>query len=285
MNCDSLLSEKMHLFAENGLVFDKSFLFHNKNLLIGKNGAGKTRFLKSLETYYNENNSENSTVLTLYFPEINFNSDEQYPIGLYDAIFEKEKIGHGDFLKIASKDCIFLIDDIYNSMSIRATKTQKRLQQDFQRLNKYFNDLFGAELNSQRNNGDITIIKHIKDVPDRQVPIKQAIKEFSPGELMLFYVSILVFYLDHLTEKELILIIDEPELHLHPKALIAFMEMLMNSKAISQLWVASHSLFIMPLFPFEQIVHFDQNHIRPLNRHTYEEIYDELIGFENVDAY
>ncbi len=272
-----------HHFAQKGLIFDGNVTFHNRNLLIGRNGAGKTRFLKALEQYYKDSNP-NASVLTLYFPESHSNREEISNKNLYDAIYEKDVLCYQDFLQLASKDWLALIDDIYSGMSLRAKKSAQRMQADFEQLNKYFLIFFDSELCPKEGNSKIHMVKHINGT-DRKVPVEQAIKEFSPGELMLFYLSILVFYLDHLSDISIVLIMDEPEIHLHPKALIALMEMLTKSNAISQLWVASHSLFIMPLFPFEQIVHFDRNHICPLNRNTYKRIYDDLIGLENIDVY
>lgn len=250
---------------------------------LGRNGAGKTRFLKALEQYYKDSNP-NASVLTLYFPESHSNREEISNKNLYDAIYEKDVLCYQDFLQLASKDWLALIDDIYSGMSLRAKKSAQRMQADFEQLNKYFLIFFDSELCPKEGNSKIHMVKHINGT-DRKVPVEQAIKEFSPGELMLFYLSILVFYLDHLSDISIVLIMDEPEIHLHPKALIALMEMLTKSNAISQLWVASHSLFIMPLFPFEQIVHFDRNHICPLNRNTYKRIYDDLIGLENIDVW
>lgn len=283
MNAKSNAFSCNRCFTQKGLVFDDNITFHNRNLLIGRNGAGKTRFLKALEEYYKENNTKTS-VVTLYFPENHMNADEVIHTSLYDAIYEKDSLSFQDFLRLASKDWLALIDDIYTGMSMRATKTAQRMQEDFDRLNKKFLIFFDSELCPKDESSTIYMVKHTNGT-ERKIPVEQAIKEFSPGELMLFYLCILVFYLDHLSDTSIILILDEPEIHLHPKALIALMEMLTSSSAVSQLWVASHSLFIMPLFPFEQIVHFDRNHICPLNRDTYKKIYDELIGLENVDVY
>ena len=63
-----------HHFAQKGLIFDGNVTFHNRNLLIGRNGAGKTRFLKALEQYYKDSNP-NASVLTLYFPESHSNRE------------------------------------------------------------------------------------------------------------------------------------------------------------------------------------------------------------------
>lgn len=283
VNLESKLLSKCPLFTEKGLIFDSDIPFHRRNLLIGRNGSGKTRFLKALEGYLKES-SPNSAVVTLYFPECHLTQDVDRDISLYDAIYSKENISFQDFLHLASKDGLALLDDIYTGMSLRANKTAQKMKKDFESLNKKFRIFFDGELCPKENNSEIYMAKHINGV-ERRIPITQATKEFSPGERMLFYLSILVFYLEHLSESTITLILDEPEIHLHPKALITLMDMLTQSNAVSQLWVASHSLFIMPLFPFEQIVHLDRNHIRPLNRNTYSKIYDELIGLENVDMY
>lgn len=283
MNINSNLFSNNPHFAQKGLIFDSNITFHNKNLLIGKNGAGKTRFLKALKEYYEEDKPVDS-VVTLFFPEIHDNKEQSISTSLYDAIYSKESLNFQDFLRLTANDCIALIEDIYAGMNLRAARAVQRMKKDFDQLNERFLTFFDSELCPRDENSNICIIKHT-DNAERKMKIDDALAEFSPGELMLFYLCIFLFYLDHLSSDSIILIIDEPEIHLHPKALIALMEMLTESSAVSQLWVASHSLFIMPLFPFEQIVHFSQNHICPLNRNTYKKIYDELIGLENVDIY
>lgn len=270
-------------FTDKGLFFDDDdFYFHNKNLLIGKNGAGKTRFLKALQKYYMES-TEKVSVVTLFFPEINIGA-ANVSTSLYDIIFDNEKVTE-DFLKVASKDSLSLLDDIYTTFSLKATKKQEKLKKDFDKLNSYFTKFFFCELKKDKIDGKIHMVKRYESESERIIPIEQAISEFSPGELMLFYLSIFFFYLNHLTSEKIILLIDEPELHLHPKALVALMEMLMSSEVVSCLWVASHSLFIMPIFPFETTIYFKQNHICTLNRNTYKEIYNDLIGLENVELY
>ena len=240
MNAKSNAFSCNRCFTQKGLVFDDNITFHNRNLLIGRNGAGKTRFLKALEEYYKENNTKTS-VVTLYFPENHMNADEVIHTSLYDAIYEKDSLSFQDFLRLASKDWLALIDDIYTGMSMRAAKTAQRMQEDFDRLNKKFLIFFDSELCPKDESSTIYMVKHTNGA-ERKIPVEQAIKEFSPGELMLFYLCILVFYLDHLSDTSIILILDEPEIHLHPKAQSLLCEFLYHvSKTHRQLFVETHS--------------------------------------------
>lgn len=81
------------------------------------------------------------------------------------------------------------------------------------------------------------------------------------------------------------MLMDEPELHLHPKALLTMIDMLYNSEAISQLWIATHSIFILPQFPFESLVYLGQSKVLKRNSTTYQHIYNDLIGLDNLDMY
>lgn len=285
MNKSVLSYEDNVYFQKSGLTADGKVSFHNKNLLIGRNGSGKTRFLKALEAYYRDVPPDNETVVTLYYPEIDRHVEEELTISLYDAVFSEQRLSFLDFLQVASRDSVSMIEDLYTSLSMRAVNTRKKFHTKFKKLNQYLLDAVGRELCEPVDRKMIEMIRYNKDGTQRKLAVEEAIREFSPGERILFYLGIFIFYLEQLPDKEVILLIDEPELHLHPKALIALMELLTKSSAISQLWVASHSLFIMPQFPFEQIIHFDESHIRPLNRNTYKSIYDDLVGLENIDVY
>ncbi len=80
------------------------------------------------------------------------------------------------------------------------------------------------------------------------------------------------------------LIIDEPELHLHPRALVKMIKTLTEFESVSEFWIASHSLFLVPLFSFEEIVFMHHNKVISRNSHIYKELYDSLVGLENIDV-
>ena len=78
---------------------------------------------------------------------------------------------------------------------------------------------------------------------------------------------------------------DEPELHLHPRALVEFIQWLYQDEKVEGLWVASHSLFLVPLFQFQEVIFFENSAVMPHNSHMYHQLYDDLIGIQYVDIY
>ena len=92
-------------FNSRGLHPAPNIQFHNFNLIIGKNGSGKTRFLKAVEAYYQKNLPEKAEIVTLYFPEISSFSpleqeqkqDENITAELGSAIFNGESLNFQDF--------------------------------------------------------------------------------------------------------------------------------------------------------------------------------------------
>ncbi len=71
---------------------------------------------------------------------------------------------------------------------------------------------------------------------------------------------------------------DEPECHLHPEALIKFLKITQNNKFYSQLWIATHSLFVIPEFNFANIVYLEDSHVISRNSKIYEVMLNKMIG-------
>lgn len=290
---EDLSVKLISIFQSCGLQSAEGIQFHEFNLAIGKNGSGKTRFLKAIEAYYRENPLANTEIVTLYFPEIssffstedNQMLEENITAELESAIFHNDSLNFQDFLKLAQRDSVAFLNDFFMYMSARLQKTKQRYKEDFGHLNEQLRRFLGWVLDESSVDKKPVGRKLMDGQPSDELPLVDMLKAFSPGELMLFYLSLFLFYLEHVRNSNLILIIDEPEQHLHPKALISLMETLLKEKPITQLWIASHSLFLLPLFEFEQLVYINQNKILKLNRNTYHDIYNDLIGLENIDMY
>lgn len=113
--------------------------------------------------------------------------------------------------------------------------------------------------------------------------------ELSDGEKTLFSYILLLFLQEnyHYSKtKDSIVIIDEPEAHLHPEAqikLIIGLKELIGSTG--QLIVATHSLSIMSLFTYDQIFLMKDNRLFPPNSQRPEEALEELISIENRITY
>lgn len=281
-------------FKRFGLLPAKDVRFHPHNLVIGQNGSGKTRFLKALEAHYHTSPPAGTEVITLYFPEISsfFSPDEEPPLDdestaeLATAIFRRESLNFEDFLKLARRDAVALLDDIFLNQNSAKSKGMKQSYEDtFTLLNKKMRSYLGWELENISIEDQYICKKVLDGKQEVAYPLTKALASFSPGELMLFYFSLFLFYLEDIQHsgKKLILIMDEPEQHLHPKALVSLINAIKKAPSVSTLWLATHSLFLLPLFSFEQLVYIKHNRILKLNRNTYQDIYSDLVGLENID--
>ena len=306
MSSDAFVIRNDAVFLENGVNGVAGHPFCAKNLIIGKNGSGKTRFLKALEKYYSQAESTKQ-VITLYFPEIRPTYVPSEPdeaengVSLSDVTYSDSSLSFQDFLKLVERDGVSFLEDIYTGLNVRAKGTKQKRLQDFQKLNNFLLQLLGRSLLEEKDDGRIIMAQsspsdwamekngdvHIYGPGGRALALEDCLKELSPGELMLFYLSTFLFYLGHVSgeDRKVVLLMDEPELHLHPKALLAMLGMIESCDMIDQLWIATHSVFILPQFSFEDLVYMHESEVLKLNSTTYRRVYDDLVGLDNIDMY
>jgi len=108
--------------------------------------------------------------------------------------------------------------------------------------------------------------------------------EFSDGEKVLFSYALLFFLLDqnpNLNIRESIILIDEPELHLHPDSEIDLIEGIKNViKEKGQLIIATHSLNILSMLNYEEIFMVKDGVITSPSQATPSKSLSELMGIE-----
>lgn len=108
---------------------------------------------------------------------------------------------------------------------------------------------------------------------------------FSPGQKTLFAYAILFFYLDVNSKtniRESIIIIDEPEKHLHPEAQITLINALKSIIIKSgQLWIATHSVHILSHLEYDEIMMVRDNNIVPPSRTTPGKSFNDLMGLDS----
>ncbi len=106
--------------------------------------------------------------------------------------------------------------------------------------------------------------------------------DFSEGEKTLFTYCLLFFLIERNPEiqiKDCILVIDEPELHLHPESEIALVNGLREVvEENGQLWIATHSLNILAHLKYEEIFIVKDNAIIPPISSNPPNAIDELMG-------
>ncbi|UQB69459.1 AAA family ATPase [Epilithonimonas zeae] len=150
----------------------------------------------------------------------------------------------------------------------------------FQCFKKYVKQFLGKEFTySQVTQGNvINSILHLNEEPFN-------IDLLSPGQKMLFAYAILFFFLETNSKaniRDCIIIIDEPEKHLHPEAQVKLIGALKNIISKSgQLWIATHSVHILSHLDFDEILMVKNDSIIPPSRTTPGNSFNELMGLED----
>lgn len=107
---------------------------------------------------------------------------------------------------------------------------------------------------------------------------------FSPGQKTLFAYAILFFYMETNSRtniRDSIIIIDEPEKHLHPEAQIALVSALKEIVSKSgQLWIATHSINILAHLEYDEIFMVKDDGITHPSRTTPGNSFNELMGLD-----
>lgn len=276
-------------FSISGLKNVDKLKYNNINLIIGENGSGKTRFLKSLQNELS-NKTHTDCVVTLYFPEmfemLSENSGEDDQAYIFDIFKGNIDLDFKDFLKAIEnapdKDEFF--EDFKNWINIRAIKEKHKAEKSFNEMNRIMKELINRQVEINQN-GDIYVCKTVDGV-ERKSTITEAFSfpEMSPGEKILFYFCLFIYFIQN-NKNKYIIIIDEPECHLHPSKLIYLIKKMLDFDFISELWIASHSLFLVPLFEFESIILIDNGTVVSRNSHMYKKIYNVLVGNQNIDIF
>lgn len=258
------------------------------NIIIGKNGAGKTRLLKAIKDSFA---SKNAIVIYAYFPDMNTHfstdvSNKTCDVPLYELIFENQNIELDNFIQyIELQGYDFLLEllrDITQNSRYAKSYRKERAENIQDELNNILESLINRTLIFE---SDIMVKSNVSKTTKKLI---DDLKQMSPGELSLFYLSILLIsikYNKHDNSK-IVVLLDEPELHLHPDALIRFVNYLKTEKSINTCCIATHSIFLVPSLDFYEIIYIDDSKIQPHNSKMYCEIFDNIVGkHENIIDY
>lgn len=290
MGVKSSILKTYKSFSDSGLQNADKLKYNNINLVIGENGVGKTRFLKSLQNEIS-NTNHIEKVITLYFPELYESISNENNIEESDYIFDIFKgnidLDFKDFLKVIENapDKEGFFDDFKNWLNTKAKKEKNKAEVSFNEINNIMKELINRHVEIDENE-KIYICKSFNG-DDRKIIVSDAFSfpEMSPGEKILFYFCLFLYYLSNNSNKKFIVIIDEPECHLHPNKLLYFVNKLISFDFISELWIASHSLFLVPLFDFDSIILIEDGKVVNRNSQMYKKVYNALVGNENIDIF
>lgn len=108
-------------------------------------------------------------------------------------------------------------------------------------------------------------------------PLGQA--NLSDGQKVLIQLC-LAIYCQQKSLDELILILDEPENHLHPSVIIETIERIMNKTTNGQIWIATHSIPLLSYFDPSSIWFMENNRLSYAGAIP-EKVLESLLGNEN----
>lgn len=275
---------------------DKLIKTSSVNIVIGSNGAGKTRFLKAVKNKYRKDGDKD--ILYGYFPSLSPDGSGVDPNALpefsLEEFLDNDYVSFNDFFKeIESQHSSFFKGFL---QPVSANKQKK-----YDRLLKAVSDTFSSFTGKTVSKGDATIAKLLLSSKKSEtytrpailvedplrgepLPLEQALSEFSPGERTLFYMSLFFALKKQPAGKRMqVIILDEPEAHLHPDALIKFVTGLTAQFPKAKIWIATHSLVLLPLFKFENIFYVENSTVFPRSSDLYTRIFSSMLGSHGED--
>lgn len=280
-----------------GLEIPDAFCFSDSNIIIGKNGSGKTRFLHILKTLYESESMSSSVDLIYgYFPSLSdrfLQKKSELPEYALWEFLDQPDVNFDDFFKeIETQGADFLFR-LLEHYSQRQKKTNEKI---LETINDFFCSITGKNVIISREipykAGDSVSDENtistsrglaVQEPNGRMVNLTLAMEQFSPGERLLLYMAIF-FALKRDSARKRIIILDEPETHLHPQALLAFIRTLKERFSHTTVWIATHSLFLLPEFRFENVVYMKDGAVIPRNSSLYEMVLSALLGEDSEET-
>ncbi len=110
-------------------------------------------------------------------------------------------------------------------------------------------------------------------------------ENLSPGQKTLLAYATMLFLIEFnsgIPLNECVIIVDEPEVHLHAEAQIKMVNALRNIvKDSGQLWIATHSLPIITQLSYEEILLVKDNNILNPSIDNHDKSFEEIVGTSN----
>lgn len=275
--------------AINGIKNCKYEALGDVVLLAGSNGSGKSRFLKIINhavdklrtgivsndviiktTFFSKdedeellasNNVERVKIANYSHFDANLQSYKKFPP--YVIHKAKEILKQYDYEETALNSLLF-ISDLINGYSPEF-KNQKEYYRFVDFAQKHFN------IEISKSEGKLYFFDN---------ELEKAM--LSPGQQYLLRIAVACF--QNYKDERLVFFLDEPELHLHPKALIETINILRKKFPDSQFWIATHSLALISHITFIEkdptVIFFDNGESTKFRSNS-EKLISGLMGAED----
>lgn len=270
----------------------KPFKFSLKDLVIltGSNGAGKTRLLKRIQCYVQsleqgKYNEETDGRFDLFIQDAkgidrltpsNANRLRIINYSHYDARLQlpndfspyvihkaKEILKKCDYEETALNS-LLLMEDMAQGYS-----EEFRDGQCFQRFKTDVEENFDIQINYDIEKSKLQLFGRDLEA-----------MELSPGQQYLLRMAVACFQNEN--RDDFVFFLDEPELHLHPKALIKLLKKLREKFPTAQFWISTHSLALVSFFSVMEdatLLYLQKGKLKGF-RSDSSELLDGLLGTE-----
>lgn len=273
------------VFEKYGITGGDAWEFSRLNLVTGENGAGKSRLLRAIQQA-----CQDAGVFSIYMdftqisgvrpameaaPDYSTLSD---PLLYHGALSEQL---YADFIPFLERDTAAFLRQLNEpAVSRGGALTDRR-----QKIDKFLQEQLGRKLVFDQG-GEVMISSRDEKRPP--LTLANAIAEMSPGErsILYFALGILCVEVDSDIRRDFVLLLDEPENHLHPKAVMDLIRAVMEirkGRGNGYILVASHSVFLIPMFRFEELILMRDGKIDRPTAGIYANAYNVLIGDPNGD--
>lgn len=216
--------------------------FYNINLVIGRNGSGKTRMLRLLNDFALK---EGYTPVFIDCAKISGAPDEEVESNLASRVVVWEE-GLPEDVSQSVMDVIRQqmanISEEFENLAKVGLHYVKKMEDGLNRINTYLGKLLGRNLSFESGKVYIT-----RPGTEEIVELGKEISFLSPGEQTLLAFSLLLLGLKLRPEEPALILIDEIETHLHPAALGELYRMIKESieKTECCVFIATHSVYLL----------------------------------------
>lgn len=273
------------MFSEAGISGWNTWSYSQMNLIMGENGAGKSRFLRAVRDVCIENGIPcvymDFTQMKGNYEQIQRNKGDRLTGTL---------IFHGGIDASLYHDFIPMLESDMEAFSLRLmgfkTMSMPVIVERLEQINVFLDRHLGRMLDFDSDPEQCMMT--CREQGRTAISVEKALKEMSPGErcILYFALGILCVQGDERMPDNYVILLDEPENHLHPKALRALIKDVKQEKTLPsncRLMIASHSIFLVPMFQFEEIIHIQNGTLGHPSGKLYGNLYRSLVGSDSPD--